>query len=267
MLLTTTNQAQKKWFANGSIGALNYFGDLHENMFTTTDMQPALNLGITRQFSPHVLANFSIMLGRLSADDANNGPKWVGRNLNFQTTIFEAAITGEYDLINIVEPDDGNYIHNNNRRFTPYIFAGVGVFAYEPYTYDQSGKRVKLRPLGTEGQAKPYSNWQISIPMGIGVKYQVSNTVQLGAEFSLRKLFTDYLDDVSQHQYVDTVQLLASHGPQAASLSFRADEIPNNDYKFWGYRGNPEKKDGYYSFMLKVAVELFVYKPNFYYGY
>jgi len=103
--------------------------------------------------------------------------------------------------------------------------------------------------------------------MGIGIKYAITNTVQLSAEFDLRKTLTDYLDDVSQHHYIDTVQLLQTNGPEAASLSYRADEIPNNDYKFYGYRGNPGKKDGYYSFLFKVAVQLFVYKPAFYYGY
>lgn len=267
LLVTTGTFAQKKWFANGSIGAINYFGDLQEKQITTIDMHMGFNLGITRQFSPYFLANFSMMFGKLSANDANNGPKWVGRNLNFQTAIFETSLTGEFDLINILEPDDGNLIDDNPKRFTPYIFAGIGVFHFEPYTYDLSGTRVKLRPLGTEGQAKPYSAWAVSIPLGIGVKYQLTNTVQIGAEFNIRKALTDYLDDVSQHQYVDTVQLLATHGPEAASLSYRADEIPNNDYKFYGYRGNPGKKDGYYSFMVKMAVELFVYKPKFYYGY
>ena len=267
LLLTIVSPAQKQWTAYGGIGPINYFGDLQDKQLTTTDMHLGATLGITRQFSPHFLTNFSIMYGKLSANDAHNGPKWDGRNLNFQTSIFETALTGEFDLINIAEPDDGNLIDNNPKKFTPYVFLGIGAFNFNPYTYDIAGKRVNLRPLGTEGQQKPYSSWQISIPMGIGVKYAITSTVQLSAEFNLRKTLTDYLDDVSQHQYIDTVQLLQTNGPEAASLSYRADEIPNNDYKFYGYRGNPGRKDGYYSLLFKVAVQLFVYKPQFYYGY
>lgn len=267
LFATNATHAQRKWFANGGIGALNYYGDLQEKTFTTIDMHMGFNLGLTRQFSPHILANFSMMFGKLSANDANNGPRWSGRNLNFQTGIFEAALTAEYDFINILEPDDGNLIDNNERRFTPYVFAGLGFFHVEPYTYDLSGKRVELRRIGTEAQEKPYSAWQVSVPMGVGFKYQLTSTVQVGAEVSFRKTLTDYMDDVSKNQYPDTALLLITHGPEAASLSYRADEIPNNDYKFYGYRGNPKKNDGFYSIMLRVGVELFVYKPKFYYGY
>ena len=223
--------------------------------------------GISYQASTHFTGNFNLTMGKLSAFDRNNGPKWYYRNLNFQSSLFEAAFTAEYDLINITEPNDGNLIDNNPRRFTPYAFIGVGLFHFNPYTYDLAGKKVFLPPIGTEKGNPRLLLWQVSLPYGIGLKYAVSQTFLISAEINLRKTFTDYIDDVSIHHYLDTAELLATHGQEAASLSYRADEIPNTKYQFWGYRGNPERKDGYYTFLLKASIQIFTKRPKFYYGY
>jgi hypothetical protein len=127
-------------------------------------------------------------------------------NLNFQSSLFEASVTAEYDLIDITEPDDGNFIDNNPRKFTPYAFAGLGMFHFNPYTHDQAGKKVYLQPIGTEGQLTPYPLWQICLPYGLGVKYAISNNFLVSAEFNLRKTFTDYIDDASIHHYPDSTQ-------------------------------------------------------------
>jgi len=260
--------AQSKWFVNAGLSALNYWGDLRDKRITPKGVKPSVTAGISYQLSPHWLSNFSLAFGKLAAFDHDNGLRWYYRNLNFQTSLFETALTAEYDLIDITEPDDGNYIDNNPKRFTPYAFIGVGLFHFNPYTYDLSGKKVFLAPLGTEGQPTPYSLWQVSLPYGVGLKYSVTQTFLISAEINLRKTFTDYIDDVSIHHYLDTTQLLATHGQEAASLSYRADEIPGNKYSFQnGYRGNPDKKDGYYSFLLKATLQIFTKRPKFYYGY
>jgi hypothetical protein len=229
---------------------MNYFGDLQPKAVTTTEMSFGAALGLSYQIIPHLGANFYLTVGSVKASDSKNGEKWKYRNLSFQTEIFEASLTAEYDILDMETPE-------KEHNFTPYIFAGVGIFHFDPYTYDASGKKVYLQPLHTEGETSLYSLSQFCIPFGVGAKYAVSNTVRLSAEFSVRKLFTDYLDDVSQHQYADTTFLLQKYGPESAALSYRANEIPNSPYKFYGYRGNPGKKDGYYSIIIRVSLELF----------
>jgi hypothetical protein len=58
---------------------------------------------------------------------------------------------------------------------------------------------VSLRPLQTEG--KSYSPLVISIPTGIGVKYKVSNKIDVGFEMGYRWTLSDYMDDVSGRYY------------------------------------------------------------------
>ena len=248
------------------LGPINYSGDLQDKNATTKESKFSGMAGITYQSSHHYSVNFSLMQGKLGASDSKTGTKWFYRNLSFQSNIFEVAVTAEYDLINITKIG-GAFADQNTNRFTPYLFAGVGIFHFNPYTYDMSGKKVYLQPLGTEGETTPYSLWQVSVPFGFGAKYLVSSTVMLSAELSLRKTFTDYIDDVSHFHYIDTVLLAATHGQEAASLSYRADEIPNNHYAFYGYRGNPKKNDDYYTFTIKASIQLFANRPKFYYGY
>lgn len=265
--MVTAAFSQPEWFANVGIGPINYVGDLQDKRFTTVEMKFNAAAGLTYQATPHIAGNFSLTYGKLGATDAKNGAKWINRNLNFQSSFFEASVTGEADLYDITQLENA-FADQNPQKFTPYIFAGVALFHFNPYTYDPAGKKVYLQPIGTEAQTTPYSLWAFSIPFGVGAKYALNNDVLISAEFNIRKTFTDYIDDVSHYHYPDTTALAASHGQEAAMLSYRADEIPGNTYNFKdGYRGNPTKKDGYYSFMIKLSYQLFTSKPRFYYGY
>jgi len=52
----------------------------------------------------------------------------------------------------------------------------------------------------------------------------VTDNVVIAYEIGLRKLFTDYLDDVST-TYVDQATLLAARGPDAVKMAYRGGEL------------------------------------------
>ena len=146
---------------------------------------------------------------------------------------------------------------------TPYIFAGLAVYHFNPYTTDTTGKKTYLRPLSTEGEGfiagkNNYNLTQIAIPFGGGVKFSLSDNVNVGLEVGYRKLFTDYLDDVSS-RYVDEAALLANRGPEAVELAFRGDELKNGATYPAGstIRGNSSQKDWYYFTGLTASFRLF----------
>jgi hypothetical protein len=260
--------SQSAWFGNVAVGPINYTGDLLDKQFAFKEMKINGSLGMTYQYTPNWAFNANLIIGKIGAMDIKNGPKWYYRNLSFQTMLYEFSATAEYDFYDISQYEN-SFADKNPQKWTPYVFAGVGFFHFNPFAYDTSGKKVYLQPLGTEGQTTPYSLWSFAIPYGIGAKYSLGegNTI-ISAEFCVRKLFTDYLDDVSKHEYPDSAALLATHGQEAVTMSYRANEIPNSPYvKEDGYRGNPFRKDGYYSFVIKVSFKLFTGRPRFYYGY
>ena len=165
------------------------------------------------------------------------------RNLHFQSKITEFSVMGELTAFNLY-----------NIRWSPYFFGGLTVFRFNPYSYDDTSK-IFLRPLSTEGQGlpeypdrKPYSLTEISLPVGGGIKYVINDNIRIGFEVGVRKLFTDYLDDVST-TYADPAVLDARKGTKAVELSYRGDEYPGGapNYPAKGdIRGNPETKDWYY---------------------
>jgi hypothetical protein len=130
-----------------------------------------------------------------------------------------------------------------------------------------NGNWVYLRPLHTEGQGFPeypdrkeYKLTQLNIPMGVGVKYFLSESVSLSLEVIHRKTFTDYLDDVST-TYVDPATFYA-HLPLAqAQLAERManKSLSNGVTHTYGpgdKRGTATNNDAYYSFGFKLGIRL-----------
>lgn len=235
-------------------GFSNYRGDLQESKFSLEQAKGVISAGATFNLTEKFALRSDYSFAKISGDDKYSTPSRAPRNLNFTSWIKEFSLLGEYDILN-------TYDH----RFTPYVFAGVGVFRFSPYTHSADGKKVYLHPLRTEGQGtsryperEHYKRTQLNIPFGGGVKYALSDDIHLALELSFRKLFTDYLDDVST-TYADETVLLNEVGPTSVAYAFRGDEMLHNPYPFPGEgkkRGSPEYKDSYYFGQLRISFRL-----------
>jgi opacity protein-like surface antigen len=231
-------------------GLSNYQGDLTDKPYKSSKAA----FGITASFpiSQRFSIRTGLTLGKIAgADSLSDRPELIGRNLSFQSKLTEFSVVAVYDIFNI-----------EDIRWTPYVFGGLAVFHFNPFTYDSNQTKVYLQPLSTEGQGlqgypeKPYSLTQLSLPFGAGVKYAISDRVQIGLEIGLRKTFTDFLDDVSGG-YADPADLLAGKGQQSVDLSYRGDELGNAAYPTKGFtRGNPKAKDYYYFSGLHLSFAL-----------
>ena len=233
-------------------GISTYQGDLQNKRFTLEQSNLAVGLGLSYDLSPRLSIRTGFTYGAVEGDDKKNTSVKGNdsRNLNFKSTISEVHLGLEYNFFNM----EGTSI-------TPYVFAGIAGFQFNPYTTDTAGSKFFLQPLSTEGQGlsaypdrKEYKLTQLSIPFGGGLKLKLSETIQLGLEVGLRKLFTDYLDDVST-TYVDEATLFAAKGPKATELAFRGDEInPSRIYPPANeQRGNAKRKDLYYFSGIRLS--------------
>ena len=238
-------------------GFANYNGDLQARAFTLNQAQGVVSAGATFNITPKLTIRSDYSFARLGADDKQNS-KLFNRNLNFKTIVTELSLVGEYDIFDLSE-----------RTWSPYVFAGVGLFKFSPYTMDQANQKVFLHGVGTEGQGlaqypdrEVYKKTQLNLPVGGGVKYAISPDIYIAAELGFRKLFTDYLDDVSS-TYADENILLAGRGQQAVDLAFRGDEVKTNSnttpqsYPAAGtQRGNPKYKDSYYFGQVRMSFRM-----------
>lgn len=236
--------ANKRYLALGiSLNSMNYFGDLAPREgWASTDIsftKPGIGFVADYKYAPRINFFANLTYGALrgddnkSADPADPNAKFrYIRNLQFRNRIVELSAGVKIDLFT----NRGTYL--SRPIFNPYIFGGVAVFHHNPQaiapsadqlgeSIPEAGKWVNLQPLGTEGQyssdynVKPYKRIQISLPVGIGVKYTLNSNLDISLEVGYRILFFDYIDDVSGN-FVD---LGALDSPLAKAMSDRSQEL------------------------------------------
>jgi hypothetical protein len=231
-------------------GSSNYQGDLQDKSFTFNQAHLAGGVGLSYDLSQHFSIRSGIVFGKLSADDKLGRNKV--RNLNFTSGLTEGHLGLQYYITPLAD-----------YSLTPYLFAGVAIYNFNPYTKDTSGSKYSLKPLSTEGEGfvqgrNNYNLTQFAIPFGAGVKLSLSENINVGFELGFRKLFTDYLDDVSS-AYVDESVLLANRGAKAVELSYRGDELKNGSLQYPAagqQRGSAKNKDWYYFTGLTLSFRL-----------
>ena len=207
--------AQLGWEAGGWIGTSYYFGDLNTSFRLN---RPGIAAGLVGRynFNERLCFKFSANYGNVSAYDSDSNNSFEkARNLSFKSIIVDGTGQFEFNFL--------PYVHGSRDKFyTPYIFAGLSAFYFNPKA-ELDGEWIALRPLGTEGQFKgeEYYTIQGAIAYGVGLKLDLSYEWSLNFEISSRRLFTDYLDDVST-VYPDMDDLEALHGPDAVALSDRS---------------------------------------------
>lgn len=239
------------------INALNYYGDLAPvDRAASTDIsftRPGFGIMYAYRATPSLSFRADFNYGRIKGDDnavdvesdpdARNAQRYY-RNLSFRNDIKEITIGFNYYIF----PD-----HNGPSFRSPinfYFSSGVGIFSHDPkgrvpladYQSEsqeplaQAGEWVSLRDLGTEGQhlgvdtiggfsvPKPYSKWNLNIPIIIGGLLKIPDTpLNIQLELGVRLTFTDYLDDVGG-RYIGLEHFSRPEDQLARIMSDRAAE-------------------------------------------
>ena len=207
--------AQKGWEIGGWLGTSLYYGDLN-NKVNFND--PGLAGGFLTKwnFNTRLSLRGSLNFGMISADDADSDNNFNrNRNLSFKSNIWDITTGFEF---NFMEHIRGSKFET----YTPFVFVGLSAFRFNPKA-ELNGVTYNLQELGTEGQdiGEEYFRISAGLTLGAGFKWDVSSDVTFAAEFTTRRLFTDYIDDVST-VYPDKPTLEAIRGPEAVALSDRS---------------------------------------------
>ena len=230
------------------VGGTNYLGELSSNSSQIFLKETNLAAGAFAKYNiNHLLGlRLGFNYAAISGNDQNSGNRAIiERNLNFRSDIYEVSFIGEFNIL-------GYQPYNYTATFSPYLFGGIAFFSFNPQG-DLDGTLFDLQPLGTEGQTlaslpdrTPYSLSEIAIPFGIGFKYTLTETLNLGLEIGARKLFTDYLDDVSL-TYPGNAAFAAEGAPlQAIQLSNPGPNGTFGDAPAGSARGDNNANDWYF---------------------
>jgi len=251
----------QSWHVGVMGGMSNYQGDLTSKTFVKHAAKGAAGLTVSYEMSEHWSLRGGFTFTKLYGHDKYNSKDYLqARNLSFSTSVSELSVVGEYATFNLMK-----------KRFTPYLFGGVSLFHYNPYTFDAAGAKVFLKPLSTEGQglsgypqSKSYSLTQVALPFGGGLRYAVNDDVRVGLELGIRKLFTDHLDDVSG-AYAGAADLLEQRGQLSVDYAYRGDEVANGSPVYpekGAQRGGSLQKDWFYITGLTMSFRLGGAKPS-----
>jgi hypothetical protein len=244
--------AQKGYEAGARIGLSQYYGDLNT---TLIPKKPGIMAGLAGRynFNTRVSAATTLNFATLGASDQqSNNIYQKNRNLDFKSNIFDWTTGIEFNFF--------EYIHGSEDYFfTPYVKLGFSVFSFNPKgsLNNTNGDKnwYELQPLGTEGQlqGEEYSKFSGGLTLGVGLKWDINKDYSFNVEMSTRKLFTDYLDDVSK-TYPSSESLKKNRGSLAADLS---DKSFNPDLGQIGRQRGQQLTNDTYSFISIGVMKYF----------
>lgn len=284
-LFSFTSRSQSISSGNGKfelglgIGPMFFLGDLGGTAGVGKTFVKDLNLPLTKlskgfymNFYPAEWVGIRLAgnLGYVEGDDAQAPAKGGDeedrkyRNLSFKSNINEAYAAVEFYPTVFFEKYDGL-----QHKLRPYVIGGAGMFHFNPKTKDDNGKWVEVAPLHLEGQgfaeypdSKPYKLIQKNLLIGFGFKYYLKENLYVGFEVLHRKLFTDYVDDVSHNYYIDPIYfdkyLTPANAVVARRLYYRGTyTFPSTrPYQDFAERGDPKQNDAYFSSILRFGWRL-----------
>jgi hypothetical protein len=201
----------------------------------------------------------SFNAGTVQADDKDSPNIYErARNLHFKSFVGDAGLQLEFNFL--------PYNHGSrDEGWTPYLFAGAGVSRFNPKA-KMDGQWQELRPMGTEGQFKGDEYYSVagSWIYGAGFKIDLSYEWSLNIDISARRLFSDYLDDVST-VYPDMEEVEDLRGEIATKFVDRSTELYNTTPDFFvrnniehpigekgRQRGNSRNNDTYVYFGIGI---------------
>jgi hypothetical protein len=177
-LLPVSLLAQYQKHELGIFGGVSYYmGDINPTKVFYS-VKPAFGLVYKLDLSSRYALRINATYGTLSGSDSksDNGYQQT-RNHSFSSQITEFAAMFEFNFF--------PYKPENRYEFiSPYITLGLGA-AIMPV----EDNTIPVKPV---------------IPFGIGLKYAINSRLGLSGEWTYRKTFTDYIDQLPDDNYTQT---------------------------------------------------------------
>jgi len=168
-ILPVLRAQEYKFEIGGMTGGAFYMGDTNKNTLLK-GLNPAFGGVFRYNANFRVAFKADLMWGRISGSTEGIDNVFPDNaQVSFDRDFFELGGQFEFNFF----PYSDKFSYMNTKRFTPYILLGIG---------------MTVAP----GDGQTFAG--LNIPLGAGVKYKLKNRVNLGCEFSFRKLFGDNFD-------------------------------------------------------------------------
>lgn len=161
-----------KYEIGGALGSTFYMGDANRTkLFLHT--KPSIALLHRYNLNLNWAVKYNFLFGKVSGNTQDSQNIFPNRNeANFERDFFELGSQLEFSVF----PYSDMFSYMNARTYSPYLFIGIGITI-------ATGEAFFASP---------------NVPIGIGFKYKLRQRMNIGAEFSMRKLFADNFDVVDK---------------------------------------------------------------------
>jgi len=190
-------QSMDRWEVGIGTGTVGYLGDLNRHDLWPKEFRPSINLYARKYLGDVVALRYNVQGGQFWGRDSHY-PSRLSRNLTLEAKFVENSLLVEWDFYNM-NPVFYRQQHGFQSFFSPYFFTGISVVyvnpnvdydaTQTPYTWVREGIAIDR-----SSQSGPL---HFVIPVGLGVKYDLSPEWIIGVEASFRLSRSDYLDGVS----------------------------------------------------------------------
>lgn len=201
MLLLSANHlfAQStKWEFGPSLLSTHYLGDLVESRYPVPD---GGGWGGQLQLSRHLGEAWSFRINgsflQLKGSDLNFADTRTYRSFSFTSSLYELSLLGEWDLLGRRRYDKGRL----KKTFSPYLLGGIAGVYFDPNPI--FGVSQEAPGVQNDMQRK-YEKTGWSIPLGGGLRYDLSRRTTINAEYMMRIPSSDYLDGISESANPDS---------------------------------------------------------------
>lgn len=154
------------------LGTSYYQGDINKSKIFYA---PSIGAGamVKYNFSHHLTTSLKGFYGRLRGSDSDfDNLENQLRGASFSASVIDLSLQFEF---NFLPYTSSGYIKKNDERFTPFVSLGIGANFV----------------LGSGNFENP-----ITIPFGLGIKYNIFERLTLGVEWNYTKTFNDNIDGV-----------------------------------------------------------------------
>ena len=170
--LKAQDDPQYRMEIGAGFGMVSYEGDFNGNVFG--NMQPMGGVVGRYNFDPYKTLRLSATYGKLkgsSKDVKTYYPDYESQPYEFNNSLVDVNLVFEYNFW----PYGTGRDYRGAKRLTPYIYGGLGA-------------------TSVSGGSK--SVFTANVPIGIGVKYKMTERLNLGVDWGVHFSLSDELDGV-----------------------------------------------------------------------
>jgi len=198
--------AQRRMHEVGLFGGVSYYmGDLNQRKLFYSP-EPAFSFIYKVNLNSRYGLRFNASIAALKGSDSksNNGYQ-LQRNHNFSIPLSEIATLFEFNFLPYKPESQYEY-------YSPYIVVGLGVMIFPA-----EDATIPVQPV---------------IPFGLGMKFAINKRFGVAAEWTYRKTFTDYLDQLPADTFTQTASIDSKQTSYSSSKDWYSFAGISFTYKF-----------------------------------